>query len=143
MKLTAEQLGEYLEPLDTNQAESVRLLRQLLQECEPDLNEAVCADKWYGGLLVYTAANGYPIYALGPRSAGKTTLHMMPYYGSSVLQERHGAALKKFASGKSCLMFVSASELPLDAIRDICTGGSQKLLGALKERDAGRKKRSS
>jgi hypothetical protein len=139
MILTEEQFEDYLNPVDINQSESIRLLRALVLDCEPDLDERICEDKWYGGLLLYSAKNGYPIYALGPRSAGKTTLHMLPYYGSSELQAKYGAVLKKFASGKSCLTFIHARELPLDAVREICTGGKANLLRALAARDQARK----
>jgi hypothetical protein len=140
--LTDEQFDDYLKGTDTHQEQSIRLLRALLLECEPGLKEEVCTDKWYGGLLVYRAPNNYPIYALGPRSAGKTTFHMMPFYGSKVLQERHGAVLKKFLTGKSCITFKNADDLPLDAIRDILTGGSANLAKAVAELEESRRVKS-
>ena len=142
MALSTEQISEYLGKVDENQAESIQILRSLVLQCEPDLDEQVCTDKWYGGLLVYNDPKGYSVYALGPRANGKTTFHMLPYYCSATYHERHGVALKKFLSGKSCLLFKHARELPLDSIKDILTGGASNVAKALAQRDESRKAKS-
>ncbi len=113
----------YLDPLDPAQRESVAAIRNLIAEAHLNLDEAVETGKWWTGLLVYSTVEKVPVFALGPLSGGFTTFHMMPYYGSAELQSRHGTALRKFLSGKSCIKFKSADQLPLDSLKDIisCT----------------------
>jgi len=72
---------------------------------------------------VFYSADGQMIYAIGPKGKTKTTLHMMPYCGSPVLQERHGKALSTFLTGKSCIAFRRYCELPLEALTDIICRG--------------------
>jgi hypothetical protein len=139
MQLPNEAFDAYAAELDPNQLEAVRVLRNLMKECEPGLDESVDTGKWWGGLLVYGNKVVGPLYALGPRSGGRSTFHMTPLYCSKPHQERHGDALKKFATGKSCITFTDVNELPLDALRDICTGGSAHFQKAMEERDAARK----
>jgi len=145
MRLTDDQFSEYLLAADSNQSNSIRILRSFLLECEPNLHESICTDKWFNGLIVFSMENGTMVYALGPRSGGKTTFHMMPYYCNATMQQRHGEALKKFMTGKSCLSCKDASELPFDALREIVTGGTanvQKALAALDESRKSKKKKS-
>ena len=134
--LTEEQIAAYLEPLTAEQAEAIRAVRKLIAEYDPSLVEAIDEGKWFGGLLTYTIPDGMFVYALGPRAAGRTTFHMMPYYASAVLQERHGAALKPFLTGKSCIQFARYSQIPENAIRDIMSSAKAVLETAIKEREA-------
>lgn len=117
--LTDEQIDIYLAPLTPEQATNIRAVRAMILEQNLAWEEEIDEGKWFGGLLVYYVDQRIYAFALGPRSGGFTTLHMMAYYGSAVLNERHGAALKKFASGKSCIKFKDFSQVPQDAIRDI------------------------
>src|SRR5579863_6637243 len=110
--LTAETFQEYLNPLTPSQREAVTQMRKLIFEICPDLVEEIDQGKWFGGLLVYKTPDDIFAYALGPRGAGSTTFHMMLYYSSSELQKRHGAALKKFLTGKSCIRFQNFADLP-------------------------------
>jgi hypothetical protein len=129
---------EYLAPLVVDQAAAILWVRGLLRETSPGLVEAIDDGKWFGGLLTYTTTGGAFVYALGPRAGGTTTFHMHPYYGSKALQERHGLALKKFLTGKSCIRFKRYEDLPEDALRDIILNGP-KVLAAMQETFANRK----
>ena len=121
--LSDAEWSTYASTLEPAQQACVSTVRQWIFESELNLSEEVETGKWWTGLLVYSSAEKIPVFALGPLSGGYTTLHMMPFYGSTELQARHGAALKKLLSGKSCIKFKSASDLPSDAIKDIiaCT----------------------
>jgi len=110
---------DYLSPNSEDQRDSIAAVRQLIHERCPALVEAIDEGKWFGGLLTYHTEGGMFLYALGPRAGGFTTFHMMPFYGSAVLRERHEANLKKFLTGKSCIKFKRFSELPEASIRDI------------------------
>lgn len=129
--LDSNAIDEYVRELTPEQSANVLAIRQLLQECSPGLTEEVCTGKWYTGLLTYApAASDATIFALGPLTRGFTTFHMMPYYASASLQERHGAALKPFLTGKSCIKFKQYAELPEDALREIVTGGVEAMITA-------------
>ncbi len=117
--LTDVEFEAYLQPLDTNQVECIRAIRGIIVEISPDLVEEVDTGKWFGGLLTYHTEDKLFGFALGPLSNGFTTFHMMPYYGSKVLQERHGVALKKLLSGKSCIKLKTPDQIPKEALRDI------------------------
>lgn len=123
MYLSDEAIENYLQPLDPAQVEIITLLRGLILESGQGLDERIETGKWYTGLLVYDAPGRLTTYALGPRSGGYTTFHMMPLYGSPVLQERHGATLKPILSGKSCIKVRSIEQIPLAAVRDIIAAG--------------------
>jgi hypothetical protein len=77
-------------------------------------------------MIVYSTIEGHFVYALGPRSRGKITFHMMPYYSSPALQKKYGPSLKKFLSGKSCILFKQVDDLPLTAIKEIIGSGTKK-----------------
>jgi hypothetical protein len=138
--LTNEEIEAYLLPLTEDQKQSIQAIRSLIIELNPELTEEVDTGKWFGGLLTYHAPERFFVFALGPLSAGFTTFHMMAYYGSSGLQERHSADLKKFLSGKSCIKFKQASELPEAALRDIIAA-TPKFVEVAREIYAKRKKR--
>jgi hypothetical protein len=100
-------------------------IRNLIKKYAPGLTEKVSDGKWLKGLIVYSTTEGHFVYALGPRSRGKTTFHMMPYYGSPALQKKYGSALKKFLSGESCIMFKHVGDLPLTALKEIIGSGTK------------------
>jgi hypothetical protein len=118
-----ETLQTYIQPLTPEQGEGILKLRELILKYSPNLTEKINPGKWMHSLLVYHTPEGQFAYALGPISNGFTTFHMMPYYGSTRLQEKHGEALKKFLSGKSCLKFKQYEDLPIDSIEDILHSG--------------------
>ncbi len=137
--LSSHDIDRYLKALTPEQADSVRSVRKLIFEYSPSLVEQVDEGKWFNGLLTYSTRDGLFVYALGPRSGGFTTFHMMPYYGSMPLQERNGAALKPFLTGKSCIKFKRFEDLPEPAIRDIL-GTTKKFQAVAKEMMEKRKK---
>ncbi len=136
--LSPEVFDAYLEPLTAEQSTAIRGVRELIQELAPGLVEAIDDGKWFRGLLTYHTADRIFAYALGPRS-GRTTFHMMPFYGSGELQSRHGAALKPFLTGKSCIRFRTVEELPLAALRDI-VGATERCAQVAREIMVSRKK---
>ncbi len=129
--LTDTELKEYIAALTQDQAEAIQAIRRLVVRQNPTLEEQVDAGKWYTGLLVYSAPGLGTLFALGPRPKGFTTFHMMPYYGSTALQQRHGAALKRFLTGKSCIKFKRYADLPEDALRDITGRAAEVVTTAL------------
>ncbi len=124
--LNAEEIAEYVSNLTPEQVENVHFLRRLLQDSGDELVEEVCGGKWYTGLLTYKrSGSDYTVFALGPLAKGFTTFHMMPYYASADLQKSHGAALKPFLSGKSCLKFKRYADLPHESLQAIIKGGAE------------------
>jgi hypothetical protein len=121
--LPESDLQDYLAPLTAEQATAIRYLRNLIVQYAPGLSEKVDMGKWFRGLLTYYTPSGHFMFALGPRPKGFTTFHMMPFYGSKVLQEKHSAALKPFLTGKSCIKFKEAEALPHEALLDIIQKG--------------------
>jgi len=117
--LTDERIDAYLAPLSGEQADCVRGVRSVIQELNSDLIEEIDEGKWFGGLLTYYTGDRIHVFALGPLTGGNTTFHSMAYYGSTALQERHGAALKRLQSGKSCFKLQRIDQFPVDALRDI------------------------
>lgn len=117
--LPSTEIDAYFAPLNAEQREAISRIRSLILERCPELTEEIDQGKWYTGLLTFSAPKVGIVYALGPRAAGATTFHMMPFYGSELLRERHGAALKPTLSGKSCLKFKRYEQLPEEAIVDI------------------------
>ena len=118
-------IENYLKTLSADQAENIRSVRRLVLEQRPDAVEEIDQGKWFTGLLTYTTKSGVFLFALGPRKDGKTTFHMMPYYASSDLQQRHGECLKRFLTGKSCIRFKHFADLPLDALQEILASAEQ------------------
>jgi hypothetical protein len=125
--LSDKQFEAYLAPLSAEQSSSIRALRTLIMKYAPELVEKVDDGKWFGGLLTYDNSAGQFVFAVGPRSKGLTTFHMMPFYGSKSLQERHAASLKKFLSGKSCIKFLHTADLPEEALIDIIDAGTKQM----------------
>jgi hypothetical protein len=121
--LPQETIMEYLEPLTAEQAGSISAMRALLATHASSLVENIDDGKWFKGLLTYCLPSGRFAFALGPRANGSTTFHMMSFYESKKLQERHGLPLKRFLSGKSCIRFRHYADLPEDSLIDIISVG--------------------
>lgn len=129
--LTEEVFATYLAPLTPLQAEGVWELKKLINKYAPNLEEQIDNGKWYKGLITYKTPDGNFVYAVGPRTGGFTTFHMMPYYASGDLQTHYGAELKKFLSGKSCIQFKQFSDIPKEALVDIIKQGPRIMADAL------------
>jgi len=137
--LSAEEIDTYLAPMTEEQVASIRAIRSLILGRVPDLVEEIDTGKWFGGLLTYHSSDKVFVFALGPLSAGKTTLHSMAYYCSKDLQERFGASLKKITSGKSCFKFKTHTDFPEDALLGLIDS-TPKFLVVARETFAKRKK---
>src|SRR4051812_20170423 len=138
--MTAKELADYLAPLNDQQNAAIREIRGLIGSKAPGLVEAVDDGKWFRGMITYHTGDGVFLFALGPRKDGSTSFHMMPYYCSKTFQDRYGAGLKKFATGKSCIKFKECKDLPAGALEDIITNGIPVVIQAMAERDARQKK---
>jgi len=121
--MTDDEFETFLTDLSDDQVESLRRLRALIHDHTDGLDEAVNAGRWLKGFVFYSFS-GQMIYAAGPKGTKKTSFHMMPFYGSPALRERHGEALSPFVTGKSCIAFRRISELPLEALTDIVERGT-------------------
>ena len=128
--MTDEEFDDYLVEFTDDQIDSLRHLRLLIGQNADGLNEHVNTGRWLTGFVFY-AALGQMIFAIGPRGKTKTTFHMMPYYGSPALQERHRDALSPFLTGKSCIAFRKYSDLPHDALSDIVRRGTPVMIEML------------
>ena len=124
--MTDHEFEVYLSGLTADQRESLRALRSLIGRHASGLEETVNAGRWLNGLVFYSFA-GQMVYAIGPKGSTKTTFHMMPFYGSPELQERHGAVLAPFLTGKSCIAFRRLADLPVYALEDILRTGTPAL----------------
>ena len=130
--MTDDEFEGFLADCSDDQVTSLRGLRSLIEQNAGGLDEGVNTGRWLNGFVFYSA-HGQMIYAIGPKGKTKSTLHMMPYYGSPVLQERHGEALSTFLTGKSCIAFRRYSELPLDALTDIVRRGTPVMIDMIEE----------
>lgn len=137
--LSDEQLEGYLEPMTEEQRAGIRAVRGWVADANLDLIEEIDTGKWFGGLLTYHSDDRIFVFALGPLKDGFTTFHMMAFYGSKALQERHGPALMKLLSGKSCIKFKHVSQVPEEALRDIIAA-TPKYLEVAREMFAKRKR---
>jgi hypothetical protein len=124
----ASELERYLANVTDRQARNIQSLRTLILARHPDSIEAVDQGKWFGGMLTYTSPEGMFLFAVGPRNDGTTSFHAMIYYCSPQLNEKHGIALKKFLTGKSCMKFKEFEDLPLEAVTDIIGADTTAML---------------
>ncbi len=129
--LTNEEFATYLNPFTESQRNAISELKKLINKFAPNLEEQIDNGKWYKGLITYKTPDGNFVYAVGPRTGGFTTFHMMPYYASGELQTHYGAELKKFLSGKSCIQFKQFSDIPKEALIDIIKQGPRIMTDAL------------
>ena len=135
--MTDEEFAEHLVGCSDDQVDSLRALRRLISTNTQGLDEGVNDGRWRNGYVFYSA-DGQMIYAIGPKGKTKTTLHMMPYYGSPSLQELHGDALSSFLTGKSCIAFRKYSELPLGAVTDIICRGTPVMVAMIEDHARGK-----
>ncbi|MGV1036443.1 MAG: hypothetical protein ACOYD0_05385 [Candidatus Nanopelagicales bacterium] len=124
---------DYTAGLSAEQAETITLIRDLMTSNAPELDESVNEGRWLPGYLFYTA-EATMIFAVGAKAGNKTAFHMMPYYGSAALRERHQAALGPYLTGKSCATFAKPCQVPVDAIVDIVSRGTPKMIEILRNR---------
>lgn len=130
--MTDEDFERWLQSYSEDQIDSLRRLRSLIIEHTNGLEESLNDGKWLKGYVFYSSGSNM-IYAIGCKGNSKTTLHMMPFYGSAVLKERHGAALTPFLTGKSCIAFQKFSDLPISTLIDIFELGTATMVNALNE----------
>ena len=124
--MTDEDFNLWLQAFSDDQIESLCSLRSLITKHARGLKESANDGKWLAGYIFYSNASRM-VYAIGPKGKTKTTLHMMPFYGSTVLQERHREALSPFLTGKSCIAFEKFSDLPISNLADIFEVGTQAM----------------
>lgn len=125
--MTDDEFDTWLKEFSRDQILSLSALRSLILKYTDELIESISEGKWLHGFVFYSI-DSKMVYAIGPKGKSKTTLHMMPYYGSLVLQERHQAALSPFLSGKSCLAFQKYSDIPIDSLINILDEGTPTFL---------------
>lgn len=125
--------ASYIENLSVQQASTVALIRAIVTANAPQLRESVNAGRWLSNYLFYSA-DASMIYAIGPKAANKTAFHMMPYYGSALLQEKHGEQLGPYLTGKSCVTFANPEQVPIAALEDIVASGTQPMIELTKSR---------
>ena len=102
--MTDEEFEGYLQGFSDDQVDALRQLRLLITKIATDCGESINRGRWLNG-FIFSAA-GQMVYAMGPRGNGQNdAAHMMPFYGSPVLQERHREALSDLLTGKSCIAF--------------------------------------
>jgi hypothetical protein len=117
--MTALQPGDidgFLTGATQGQQAIVGSLREIITQRADGVTERVNSGKWLNGYLFFDDPGGKMVFAIGLTAGNSVTLHLMPLYGSGELQDRHGAALGPFRSGKSCLRFTDPGELPAAAI---------------------------
>ena len=117
--LSEAEFEQWVAPQEPAQAAVSRALRLAVRHGAPSLTEAVNANRWLTGYLVFTAGDGAMVYAIGAIGRGSVAFHAMPWYGSPDLRDTYGAALQPFVAGKSCFHFSSADDLPHSALAGI------------------------
>ena len=121
------EFSAWLESCSNQQAKAIRAVRKLIKENTSNLDETINQGKWLHGYIFYSK-DSRMIFALAPKGTTKTTLHMMPFYGSKELQLRHQNALAPFLTGKSCIAFTNFSELPIEDLLNIVKEGTKVFL---------------
>lgn len=125
--MTDNDFDLWLDTFSNDQIDNMRSLRSLIIEHTNELDESVNEGKWLTGYVFYSKESSM-VYAIGPKGKLNTTLHMMPFYGSALLQERHGKALAPFLTGKSCIAFRKFSDLPINNLIDILTSETPRMV---------------
>jgi hypothetical protein len=121
--INGHDFDRYVADLSADQASALTELRAVMAGHAPFLDEAVNQGRWLNGLIFYSVVDTM-VFAMGPRGKSKTVFHMMPYYGSPVLQERHRDELTPFLTGKSCITFRRYQDLPAGVVTDIVASGA-------------------
>ena len=121
--MTEDEFQEFVAPCGDDQRAGQTGLRDLVLRHSTGLDEAVNTGRWLTGFVFYSTS-GQMVYAFGPKGRTKISFHMMPYYGSAVLQQRHGRTLDPFLTGKSCIAFRRLDDVPVDALIDIVERGT-------------------
>jgi len=104
------------------QIASLGNLRSLILENTQELDETINEGKWLNNCVFYSYKSKM-VYGIGPKGKTKVTFHMLPYYMSSQLQEKHGPTLAPFLTGKSCIAFEDFTKLPITNLVDILKTG--------------------
>jgi len=120
-------VNQHLSVLDPKQAQLMALLRKLILDNDKGVSERIEDGKWLHGYFKYDSPSGHFVYALGARSNGKVSLHLMTYYGSPDVQQKYGSSLKPYISGKSCFDFSAGADLPIEILENILRDGSKHL----------------
>lgn len=115
-RLSPVEIDIFLSSASPGQQAIVRTLREIITRRAGGLAERVSTGKPLTGYLVYEGPGDQVVFAVGLTAARTVTLHLMPYSGSRVLQDRYGAVLGPFQVGKGSLRFADPAELPADAI---------------------------
>jgi hypothetical protein len=121
--MSGPEFDRHVADLSPDQASALREIRAVMAAHAPFLDESVNEGRWLNGLVFYSVV-GTMVFAMGPRGKSKTVFHMMPYYGSPVLQERHAGDLSPFLTGKSCIAFRRYEDLPDGVLADIVASGA-------------------
>lgn len=127
-------IDAYTTDLTPDQASAVREIRAVIAVHAPFLDETVNEGRWLNGLLFYSVGETM-VLALGPKGTTKSVFHMMPYYASPTLQARHGDALSRFLTGKSCITFARYEDLPAGVVPDIVASGAPVMRDQILGRD--------
>ncbi len=133
--MTDDEFAAWLDGRSDDQVTAMRWLRRIVVDHSGGLDEYVNTGRWLEGFVFY-GMHDQMVFAIGPKGKTKTTFHMMPYYGSPVLRERHGPVLAPFVTGKSCIAFGRVGDVPREALTDI-VGRRTPVMRAMLEQRAG------
>lgn len=112
---------------DEHQQAQIDKIVDLVTKLAPDLELIPGNSKWSEGNLVFRypgSDDGVYAFMLGALKNGKTTFHMMPYYGLPDMRAKYDEVFKPFISGKSCINFKNYDDLPLNALEDVVENGT-------------------
>ncbi len=125
--------ASYVEDLSAQQASTIAMIRTIVTVNAPQLQESINNGRWLSNYLFYSADSSM-IYAIGPKAANKIAFHMMPYYGSALLQEKYGEQLGPYLTGKSCVTFKNPEQVPIAVLEDIVASGTGPMIELMKHR---------
>ena len=120
-------LSQWLKDCSAQQRETLIEARAFIKSNTEGLSEEINTGKWLKGYLFFSF-NSTMVFALAPQGKLATTLHMMPFYGSPELQNKHRSALEPFLTGKSCIAFKRFSDLPQESLLNIVKEGTKAFL---------------
>lgn len=125
--MTDDEFEGWLATFSMDQKISLHGLRALITKHTESLCEEINHGKWLTNYVFYTFESTM-VYAIGPKGKSKTSLHMMPYYGSAALQEKYRPTLSPYLTGKSCIAFRNFNELPGSSVIGILEAGTPAFL---------------